>query len=83
MPRRRGGFYISGSAPGAAFGPIKCRGRSPDQGHSPAMIELMLAGHSHRLTSGGKAESQTSHYFEAKAVKGVRDEPRMNADSRG
>ena len=27
-------FTFSGYAPGAAFGPIKCGGRSPDQGHS-------------------------------------------------
>ena len=63
MPRRRGAFYISGYALGAAFGPIKRRGAKPNQGHSPVIVRLLLAGQSLRRTSGGKAEWQAARYF--------------------
>ena len=63
MPRRRGAFTFLGHALGAAFGPMNPKGLSPDQGHSPGIIWLLPAGHSHRLTSGGKAEPDMDYDF--------------------
>jgi hypothetical protein len=72
-PHRNMGFFILivaagyficlGYALGAAFGPAISQGLSPHQGHSPGINWLMSAGHSHRLTSGGKAEAVMAHYF--------------------
>ena len=56
MPRRRDAFHILGYAPWCGLWPNELEGQSPDQGHSPGKIWLLSAGHSHRLTSGGKAE---------------------------
>ena len=57
-PRRRGAFTFLGYALGAAW-PDKSEGLSPNQGHSPRVIWLLSAGHSHRreANSGGKAEA--------------------------
>ena len=63
MPRRRGAFYIFGLCPWCDLWPNKSEGLSPDQGHSPGIIWLLSAGHSHRLTSGGKAEPDMAHDF--------------------
>jgi len=50
----------------------------PDQGHSPGIIGPLSAGHSHRLTSGGKAETDMAMPFEAKRAWGA-EEPRRDA----
>jgi hypothetical protein len=39
----------------------KSEGLSPNQGHSPETIWQLSAGHSHRRTSGGKAEPDVAH----------------------
>jgi hypothetical protein len=57
MPRRRGAFYNLGYALGAAFGRNKSEGAKPGPGHSSRIIWGLTAGHSHRRTSGGKAEA--------------------------
>jgi len=61
MPRRRGAFFTFGLCPWCGLWPNKSEGLSPDQGHSPEIIWLLSAGHSHRLTSGGKAEPDVAH----------------------
>ena len=66
MPRRRGAFQVLGYALGAAFGPIDPKGLSPNQGHSPGIIWPPAAGHSHRLTFGGKAEGRVANNIEGK-----------------
>ncbi len=67
MPRRRDCFLCISAMPlGAAFGPIKSEGLSPNQGgHSPRIICLLTAGHSHRreANSGGQAEPKVVHDF--------------------
>ncbi|MEP6912298.1 MAG: hypothetical protein ABI923_06065 [bacterium] len=55
-------FIFLGYALGAAFGPINPK-LSPNQGHSPGIIWLLSAGHSHPLTSGGKAEPDMAYDF--------------------
>jgi hypothetical protein len=64
MPRRRGAFYIFGRALGAAFSPINPKAK-PEPGHSPGIIWLLSAGHSHRreANSGGKAEVAPTEDF--------------------
>jgi hypothetical protein len=42
------------------------RGARPQQGRSPKIIPLLSAGHSHRRTSGGKAEAGVALTLEAK-----------------
>ena len=61
-------FRFLGFALGAAFGPIDPKGLSPNQGHSPGIIWLLSAGHSHRLTSGGKAEAHQRRTLRAKLI---------------
>jgi len=56
MPRRKDCLLPFGLCPWCGLRPDKFEGPSPDQGHSPGIIWLLSAGHSHRLTSGGKAE---------------------------
>jgi hypothetical protein len=56
MPRRIGAFYIFGLCPWCGLWPNKFEGLSPDQGISPEIIWPLSAGHSHRLTSDGRAE---------------------------
>ncbi len=47
----------------------KSEGLSPNQGHSPGIIWLLLVGHSHHVTSGGKAEAAPTKDFYGKAVR--------------
>jgi hypothetical protein len=68
MPRRRDAFHFWAMPLVAAFGPIKSEGLSPDRGHSPGTIWLLSAGHSHRGTSGGKAQHNIAHHFRGKAA---------------
>ena len=56
LPRRRGAFYLLGYALGAVFGPLNPKGVARE-------IWLLSAGHSHRLTSGGKAEPHMATDF--------------------
>ncbi len=63
MPRRRGAFYIFGLCPWCGLWPNEYEGLSPNQGHSPGINLALVAGHSHRLTSGGKAEPDMDHDF--------------------
>jgi len=48
--------------------PNKCTGLSQNKGIAPKIIPLLSAGHSHRRTSGGKAERDGAHDFWGKAV---------------
>jgi len=46
---------------------MDCWAKEPDQGHSPNCKKRRLyAGHSHRRTSGGKAEATLKNQFRAK-----------------
>ena len=56
MPRRKGAFYFLGCALGTAFGLVDPMGRARTMGVARELSGVCLAGHSHRLTSGGKAE---------------------------
>ena len=67
MPRRRGAFYIFGLGPWCGLWPNKSEGLSPNQGHSPGNNLLLSAGHSHRRTSGGKAEAPPTEHSQSKA----------------
>jgi hypothetical protein len=53
---------LLGCALRAASGPTS-QGVSPNQGHSPEIIWNVSAGHSRRLISGGKAETDVAHNF--------------------
>ena len=61
MPRRKAAFFLLGYALGVAFGPTILGRRVRTRGHSPAIHWLRSAGHSRRLTSGGKAEPNVVH----------------------
>jgi hypothetical protein len=50
-----------GYAHGLAFGSINPKGKAPDKGIAQGIIWLLSAGHSHRRTSGGKAEHHIAH----------------------
>jgi len=65
MPRRREAFHIFGLCPWRGLWPNNSEGLSPNQGHSPGIIWLLLAGHSHRgeANSGGKAEPEMAYHF--------------------
>ena len=63
LPRARGAYYIFGLCPRCGLWPNKSEGLSPNQGRSPGNNLLLTAGHSHRLTSGGKAEPDMAHDF--------------------
>ena len=55
MPRRHLPVYFRGYAPRVSFA-LYLLGQRPHQGHSPKLKSTRMAGQSHRLTSGGKAE---------------------------
>src|SRR5688572_21976307 len=65
VPRRQQPDY-SGLCPWFGLSPSDLLGRRPHQGHSPKSENAApTAGHSHRLTSGGKAEPQGANDFES------------------
>jgi hypothetical protein len=68
MPRRRGAFWIFGLCPWCAFWSNKIRRAQPEPGHSPGIVRLLSAGHSHRLTSDGKAEPGLALTLEAELL---------------
>jgi hypothetical protein len=55
--------FLLWAVPWCGLWPNKSDELRPDQGHSPSIVWLLLAGHSHRLTSGGKAEPDVTHDF--------------------
>jgi len=65
MPRRSGTLFMLGLCPWCGFWPIGIQGLSPDQGHSPGIFWLWLAGQSRRLTSGGKAVTWVANLMES------------------
>ena len=65
MPRRMGAFYIFGLSPRCGFWPNEFGRAKVGPGHSPEIIQLLSAGQSHRLTSGGRAEPEMVPDFEA------------------
>jgi len=61
-PAGSGQINSGGYAPRLGFALI-IRAIGPHQGHSPGIIWLVPAGQSHRLTSGGKADTRTSDFW--------------------
>jgi hypothetical protein len=55
-PRRNRSDY-SGLCPWFGLNPSGLFGQRPYEGHSPKLEKTATAGHSHGLTSGGKAEA--------------------------
>lgn len=67
MPGRRGAFYFLGYARGTAFGLMDPMGRARTWGVARELSDGYLAGQSHCLTSGGKAEPNMAEDFWGKA----------------
>ena len=66
MPRRHQPDYFRGYAPGLGFSPINFWAKGRTKGIAQKLKSNRTAGHSHRLTSGGKAEPTWPMTFEAK-----------------
>jgi len=62
VPRRRG-LSTFGLCPWCGLWPNKTQGHSPNQGQSPGINLAAVRGHSHRRTSGGKAEATPTSDF--------------------
>ena len=63
MPRRRGAFYIWGYARGSGLALRIYWAKGRTKGAAQKGKSTRKAGHSHRLTSGGKAEPNMGHDF--------------------
>ena len=62
MPRRSLADHCMGFALRLGYA-LESEGQRPHQGQSPNLSRPSPAGHSHRLTSGGKAELPASRDF--------------------